>query len=148
VLAGSGRACRRMWPSSWTATAVGRSDANLPRVGPVIEPASSLLRVAVETCSAARTPEPERSTLFQRKLEAAEVRSRYALASADLLLEREVSAPDGEQHPHAHIGRAEALPEKVQRELAEAIQITSSNTGMILNLAINYGGRTENCGRP
>ena len=41
------------------------------------------------------------------------------------------------------IGRTAALPEKVRRELAEAIHLTSENTGMILNLAINYGGRTE-----
>ena len=41
------------------------------------------------------------------------------------------------------IGRTQALPEKVRRELAEAIHLTSENTGMILNLAINYGGRTE-----
>jgi undecaprenyl diphosphate synthase len=41
------------------------------------------------------------------------------------------------------IGRIEALPQKVRRELAEAIHLTSENTGMILNLAINYGGRSE-----
>jgi len=41
------------------------------------------------------------------------------------------------------IGRTQALPEKVQQELAEAIQLTSANTGMVLNLAINYSGRTE-----
>jgi len=41
------------------------------------------------------------------------------------------------------IGRIDALPEKVRRELAEAIHLTSENNGMILNLAINYGGRSE-----
>jgi undecaprenyl diphosphate synthase len=41
------------------------------------------------------------------------------------------------------IGRTAALPDKVRRELAEAIHVTSENTGMILNLAINYGGRSE-----
>jgi undecaprenyl diphosphate synthase len=41
------------------------------------------------------------------------------------------------------IGRTQALPEKVRRELTEAIHVTSENTGMILNLAINYGGRSE-----
>jgi len=41
------------------------------------------------------------------------------------------------------IGRTQALPEKVRRELAEAIHLTGENTGMILNLAINYGGRSE-----
>ncbi len=41
------------------------------------------------------------------------------------------------------IGRTEALPDKVRRGLEEAIRLTSGNTGMILNLAINYGGRSE-----
>src|SRR5271157_5893912 len=41
------------------------------------------------------------------------------------------------------IGRTEALPDKVRRELAEAVRLTADNTGLILNLAINYGGRTE-----
>jgi undecaprenyl diphosphate synthase len=41
------------------------------------------------------------------------------------------------------IGRVEALPEVVQTELQRVIDLTSSNRGMRLNLAINYGGRTE-----
>ena len=41
------------------------------------------------------------------------------------------------------IGRIESLPDAVQAELQDAIDKTSSNRGMRLNLAINYGGRTE-----
>lgn len=41
------------------------------------------------------------------------------------------------------IGRLEALPGAVQDELAAVARKTSGNTGMRLNLAINYGGRTE-----
>ena len=41
------------------------------------------------------------------------------------------------------IGRIESLPEAAQRELHSAIEKTSSNRGMRLNLAVNYGGRTE-----
>jgi undecaprenyl diphosphate synthase len=41
------------------------------------------------------------------------------------------------------IGRIESLPDAVQAELQHAIAKTSSNRGMRLNLAINYGGRTE-----
>jgi undecaprenyl diphosphate synthase len=41
------------------------------------------------------------------------------------------------------IGRIESLPDAVQAELEDAIDKTSSNRGMRLNLAINYGGRTE-----
>ncbi|HMF74354.1 MAG TPA: isoprenyl transferase [Bryobacteraceae bacterium] len=41
------------------------------------------------------------------------------------------------------IGRLESLPSFVQEELEAVISKTSSNRGMRLNLAINYGGRTE-----
>jgi undecaprenyl diphosphate synthase len=43
----------------------------------------------------------------------------------------------------AAIGRIESLPDSAQAELRNAIQKTASNRGMRLNLAINYGGRTE-----
>jgi undecaprenyl diphosphate synthase len=41
------------------------------------------------------------------------------------------------------IGRIEALPEDVQRELFISIEESKNNTGMVLCLALNYGGRTE-----
>lgn len=41
------------------------------------------------------------------------------------------------------IGRVDELPAQVRRELDSAIGTTSANTGMVLNLAINYSGRTE-----
>ena len=42
-----------------------------------------------------------------------------------------------------HVGRTAELPGPLQTELAETIELTASNTGMILALALNYGGRTE-----
>jgi undecaprenyl diphosphate synthase len=41
------------------------------------------------------------------------------------------------------IGRLESLPAQVQAELQAVMDKTTSNRGMRLNLAINYGGRTE-----
>lgn len=41
------------------------------------------------------------------------------------------------------IGRLDSLPLKVQDELQTSIHETSRNTGMQLNLAINYSGRAE-----
>ncbi len=41
------------------------------------------------------------------------------------------------------LGRPEELPEGVQRDTREATEATASNTGMILNVALNYGGRAE-----
>jgi undecaprenyl diphosphate synthase len=41
------------------------------------------------------------------------------------------------------IGRREGLPDDVLRELDRTIAMTAENTGMVLCLAVNYGGRTE-----
>jgi undecaprenyl diphosphate synthase len=41
------------------------------------------------------------------------------------------------------IGRPDALPPDVQEELTMAAERTRHNTGMIFNIALNYGGRTE-----
>lgn len=41
------------------------------------------------------------------------------------------------------IGRKEKLPPEVREVLDHSIDATSRNTGMILNLALSYGGRSE-----
>lgn len=41
------------------------------------------------------------------------------------------------------IGDIYGLATDVQKELASAVQFTSANTGMVMNVALNYGGRAE-----
>lgn len=41
------------------------------------------------------------------------------------------------------IGRLDALPPQVRRELDAAVEATAANRGLLVNLAINYGGRAE-----
>ena len=41
------------------------------------------------------------------------------------------------------IGRIEALASTVRNEIARASERTASNTGMVLSVALNYGGRAE-----
>jgi len=41
------------------------------------------------------------------------------------------------------IGDTDRLPRKVSYELQRSIDMTKNNTGLILNLALNYGGRQE-----
>lgn len=41
------------------------------------------------------------------------------------------------------IGRTDALRDSVRRELERATERTARNTGMILSIALNYGGRAE-----
>jgi undecaprenyl diphosphate synthase len=41
------------------------------------------------------------------------------------------------------LGRPDELPEGVQKDTREATEALSHNTGMVLNIALNYGGRAE-----
>jgi undecaprenyl diphosphate synthase len=41
------------------------------------------------------------------------------------------------------IGRRTGIPEQVLRELDKTVEMSAANTGMWLNLAVNYGGRAE-----
>jgi undecaprenyl diphosphate synthase len=41
------------------------------------------------------------------------------------------------------LGRSRELPAGVQHDMREAVEKTSRNTGMVLCLALNYGGRAE-----
>ena len=41
------------------------------------------------------------------------------------------------------LGRPDDLPLAVQKDTRDAIDATASNTGMILSIALNYGGRAE-----
>ncbi len=58
-------------------------------------------------------------------------------------LRREVSSLIENDIQLVAIGRIESLPAFVQDELTDVMEKTSRNQGMRLNLAINYGGRTE-----
>jgi undecaprenyl diphosphate synthase len=41
------------------------------------------------------------------------------------------------------IGRVDALPPQVRRELESVVEATSNNRRLLVNLAVNYGGRAE-----
>ena len=41
------------------------------------------------------------------------------------------------------IGRLEGLPASVRQDVQEAVQASASNRGLLLNVALNYSGRTE-----
>ncbi len=42
-----------------------------------------------------------------------------------------------------NIGRPEVLPQYVRKELRKTIEMSADNTGMLMCVAINYGGRVE-----
>jgi undecaprenyl diphosphate synthase len=42
-----------------------------------------------------------------------------------------------------HLGELEGLPDKLRAAVADAIELTKKNDRLILNVAFNYGGRSE-----
>jgi undecaprenyl diphosphate synthase len=42
-----------------------------------------------------------------------------------------------------HIGRLDRLPERLQQQVLEAIELTKDNERIVLNVAFDYGGRAE-----
>jgi len=58
-------------------------------------------------------------------------------------LQAEIKTLNGNNIRLKYIGRLHELPESVQREMEEASDATSKNTGMLLTLALNYSARSE-----
>ncbi|MCP4396264.1 MAG: isoprenyl transferase [bacterium] len=58
-------------------------------------------------------------------------------------LNREVEEMNANNIRLTTIGRIGELSEKVRKNLQKAIETTQRNTGLVLNLALNYGGRHE-----
>jgi undecaprenyl diphosphate synthase len=59
------------------------------------------------------------------------------------LLRREVKDLDNNNVRLMSIGRRDLLPKVVREELERAIEALKDNTGLLLNLALSYGGRAE-----
>ena len=101
------------------------------------------VRVTVETCARLRL---RALTLYAFSVENWK-RPRAEVETLWRLLRLYLRAELPEMHRHdirfTAIGRLDALPEFVRDELDSVIQSTARNTGLQLNLAINYGGRAE-----
>ncbi len=115
---------------------------NLPRVAghkAGVEP----VRVTVETCARMGIGAV---TLYAFSVEnwkrpRAEVDTLWRLLR--IYLRRELPNLIRNDIRLAVIGRAEVLPAPARQELESAVASTASNRGLRVNLAINYGGRSE-----
>jgi undecaprenyl diphosphate synthase len=115
---------------------------NLPRVAghkAGVEP----VRITVETCARLGVPV---LTLYAFSVEnwkrpRSEVDTLWRLLR--LYLRRELPELVRNNIRLRVIGRAQALPPLVQRELLEAVEATAANRGLEVNLALNYSGRAE-----
>ncbi len=71
----------------------------------------------------------------------AEVRGLISILSE--VIEREVRNLHKNGVQLRHVGRLEGIPQKLQRKVLDAIELTKNNDRLILNVAFNYGGRAE-----
>lgn len=58
-------------------------------------------------------------------------------------LEKEIGEMNAHDIRFTAIGRLHQLPEYVRKRLRRTIEATSRNRGLVLNLALSYGGRSE-----
>jgi undecaprenyl diphosphate synthase len=115
---------------------------NLPRVAghkAGVEP----VRIAVETCTRLAI---QALTLYAFSVEnwkrpRAEVDTLWRLLR--LYLRRELPEIMRNGIRFTCMGRLDGLPPQVRSELEAAVEATAQNTGMRLNVAINYSGRAE-----
>src|SRR5215468_8217352 len=74
-------------------------------------------------------------------------RPRYEVDALMRMLRRylrlELDEIDKQNIKFQTIGRTGALAESVRREIARAVERTAQNSGMVLTVALNYGGRAE-----
>ena len=100
-------------------------------------------RVTIETCSRLKL---EALTLYAFSVE----NWRRPKAEIDFLMQllreylrQEMPLIQRNDIRMRFLGRADELPAAVQRDTREAMEATKQNTGMVLCIALNYGGRAE-----
>jgi undecaprenyl diphosphate synthase len=61
----------------------------------------------------------------------------------EMVIDRELAELDRNGVQIRHIGRMERVPATLQRRIRAAVERTRHNERLILNVALNYGGRAE-----
>jgi len=115
---------------------------NLPRVAGH-QAGMESVRAVVETCARL---DIGALTLYAFSVEnwkrpRAEVETLWHLLG--VYLRRELATIVEQNIQLSVMGRIEELPPRVRREVESAVGATAPNSGMRLNVALNYGGRTE-----
>ncbi len=58
-------------------------------------------------------------------------------------LDRELRNLEAHDVRLCHLGRLDDIPQRLQRKIQRALELTAENKGLTLCLAFNYGGRAE-----
>lgn len=101
------------------------------------------VRAIIDTCARL---EIEAVTLYAFSTENWK-RPRAEVAGLMQMLKRYIRSDLKEVHSNnirfQAIGNIAGLSDDVQREIASAMHMTANNTGMVMSVALNYGGRAE-----
>lgn len=128
IMDGNGR-----WAKKHGVTRVQGHDAGAKSVRAVVEACRELGGIRSLTLYAFSTENWRRSKT--------EVNALFRLLSKHINIE--IESLDREGIRVLFMGRREGLSAKVLRDMAHSEEMTADNTGMILNVAVNYGGRAE-----
>ena len=117
-------------------------DKNLDRIFGHKEGAKSAKKI-IETCSNLNI---KYLTLYTFSTEnwdrpQFEVDSLMALLSG--MLNNEIKELEGNNIVFKVVGRVEDLPKSVQKIVSNTVERTKNNTGLVLSVALSYGGRQE-----
>jgi undecaprenyl diphosphate synthase len=61
----------------------------------------------------------------------------------DMVIDRELDELDRNGVQIRHLGRLDRVPDNLQKKIKAAVERTRHNNTLILNVALNYGGRAE-----
>jgi undecaprenyl diphosphate synthase len=68
---------------------------------------------------------------------------RGLLRILERMIRREMRELDKQGVQLRHLGRLDRLPERLQKQVLDAIELTKHNDRIVLNVAFDYGGREE-----
>jgi len=68
---------------------------------------------------------------------------KVLLSILERMIDRELSELHQEGVQLRHVGRLGRIPQRLQQKVLDAIELTRNNQQLILNVAFDYGGRTE-----
>jgi len=68
---------------------------------------------------------------------------RVLMDTLELVIDRELRELDEQGVQIRHIGELEGIPASLQRKIRKAVAQTRHNRSIVLNVALNYGGRDE-----
>ena len=115
---------------------------NLDRIAGHKEGAKSAKKI-IETCSNLKIKYLTLYTFSTENWDRPQFEVDSLMALLSEMLNNEIKELEGNNIVFKVVGRIEDLPASVQKIVSNTIERTQKNTGLVLSLALSYGGRQE-----